>query len=98
MSNKATAKTEVENNETIDFDFELHNGEKITFNVPSNLEDVDIEILESLEDNRPVNFVRSLLGNEQFNEFKSKGAKIKDIATFTEAYTEATVGVNPKAS
>lgn len=100
MTTKATAKKEAQEtiDETIKYTFTLANGNEATVNVPSSLENSDIEVLEALEENKVVTFIKALIGDTQYAELKKLGIKVKDIESFTEGYTELVSGQDPKAS
>lgn len=49
----------------------------------------DLDILEALEDEKPVTAVRALLGRNQYAEFRKNHSSVEDLGKLFEAYGEA---------
>lgn len=80
----AAARKAEADGEDIPFDFEGH-----TYRLPS---DVDIETIELADDNKYTKATRALLGDEQYEVFRSRHSKASELETFLNQAFEAMGG------
>lgn len=83
MPTKADAKSL-----TVDIEYA---GE--TYSVPA-AEDWDIDVLEAIDAQRATVALRSLLGDEQYKEFRARHTKVRELNEFFALATEAVAAGN----
>lgn len=74
--------------EFIEFEF---NGE--TYNVPGDVEEYDIEVVEAFENDDSIGAIRGLLGPQQWKLIKKRGLKVKDFNSLVEVVLK-TIGLS----
>lgn len=73
-------KNEATGVDSIEF---THDG--ITYTVSR---EIDLDVLEALEDDKPIAAARAILGAEQWKKFRSGHSKPEDLSGLFEAYNE----------
>lgn len=74
-------KNEAEGVDTIDFE---HDGVSYTV-----AREINLDVLEALEDDKPLSAARAILGAEQWKKFRAGHSKPSDLSDLFEAYNRA---------
>lgn len=57
--------------------------------LPKNVEEWPLDVMEAMEDEKPVSALRSLLGPAQWAKVKSHGLKMADLEEVTDTFLNA---------
>lgn len=68
-----------------------------TFDVPP-AEDWDLDVLEAIDESRMTSALRALLGEAQYEKFRAKNKKVRDLREFFEVAGKAVGAGNSSAS
>lgn len=77
-------QNEAENVETV----QISHG-TLTFTIPTDVGDWDVDALEAFEDGKAAAAVRAVLGPKQWAEFKKTKPKTRDLAAVSDAIAAA---------
>lgn len=90
----ATDKETPVKNEALDVDTTVVRWSDRDWTIPASVDDWDMETLEAYETNRDLGFLRGVLGEKQFAEFRKAAPRVKQMKEFGAIIGDA-MGMSP---